>query len=103
MERPIAHRVELQVAGQAPFRLVRHLDVIEGGEKSAARDLPVQVARLQGDHHRGLLGAVDHRGHAAGAACGPGGPFPSPVLRFRDKRVNVTHVFALLSTGRSAG
>ena len=83
VQRVVGDRVELQIAGQDAVGLAADLEVDQGREEGAGVDLLTQLERVERDHLRGLLGAVDHGRNASFAAHGPGGPLSGPVLRLR--------------------
>ena len=83
MQRPVADRIELEVAGQRADRLAVDLDLGHGGEESAGVNLEEDVAVGKVDSHRRLLAAVDDCGDLALATDCSGGPL---AHLFADRR-----------------
>ena len=91
MLRKLIDRVNLQIAGDHPFRFAVDLQIEDGREESARVDALLDVARIETDQNRVFLVAVDHGRDTAGATCCPGGPLTSPVTRLRRHGLSFCH------------
>src|ERR1700688_2070484 len=78
MQRQVANRIELEVAGNDAMLHAVDLDVMNGGEKTPGIDAEVQIGVIERDRQRRLAVAVDDSGNAAGTTFCPGGPPARP-------------------------
>src|SRR6267154_5244734 len=90
MERKIAHRIKLEVARNHAVLVALEIDVVNRGEKPPRQDALTQLGIVDRNGEGGLVVAIDHSGHSAGATLCPCGPLAacrtSGRLQFLDGR-----------------
>src|SRR5262249_24472841 len=91
MQGHVAHRIELEIAGNYPMLHALHLDIMDGGEKVPGIDALAQIGEIKRDRQRRLAVAIDDPGYAAGATLGPGGPLACPRTCRRLDQINARH------------
>ena len=91
MQRLVGHRVELHVARQGVDGRAVDVDLDAVIEETLPVHLALDRLRLDRDHHRGLLVAVDHGGNQSIATAGTGAPFAGPVPHLRDDFGRLCH------------
>ena len=91
MQRQVAHRIELEVAGNDAMLHAVDLDVMNGGEKMPGIDAVVQIGIVERDRQRRLAVAIDDSGNAAGTTFCPGGPLACPRTRRRLDQIDGRH------------
>ena len=91
MDRLVAHRVELEVAGDRPDLLAGDVDRGDRGEEAAAMELEEQLAVGKVDRQRGLLAAIDHGGNQALTTDCSGGPLAHLFADRRRELVSLAH------------
>src|SRR5260370_35084238 len=74
MDWEIAYPIEMEVALNHAVLLALEIDVVNRGEKPPGQDALAQVGIVDRDGHGGLVVAIDHSGHSAGATLCPCGP-----------------------------
>src|SRR6266404_4327883 len=67
MERKIAHRIELEVARNHAVLTALEIDVVNRGEKPPRQNALTQLGIVDRNGEGGLVIAIDHSGHSAGA------------------------------------
>src|SRR5262252_10686471 len=78
VDRQVADRINLEIARYDPVLGPIDLDVVKACQELAGIDSLAQLRMVERDVDRGLIIPVDHAGHAARAARGPGGPLAGP-------------------------
>src|ERR1700722_7811683 len=91
MQRQVANRIELEVAGNDAMLHAVDLDVMNGGEKTPGIDAVVQIGVIERDRQRRLAVAIDDSGNAAGTTFCPGGPLACPRTRRRLDQIDGRH------------
>ena len=84
MERLVRHRVDLHVARQDLVARALDVDLKPVVEVTFLVQFALDRFRLDRDHDRGLLVAVDHGGNQSLATAGTGAPFAGPIPLLRD-------------------
>src|SRR5438309_2097467 len=83
MDREIAHRIEMEVARDHAVLLALEIDVVNRGEEPAGQDARPQFSILDRNGRGGLVVAVYHSRHSAGATLCPCGPLAACRTRGR--------------------
>src|SRR5580704_14026778 len=78
MQWQVAHRIELEVAGNDAMLHAVDLDIMDGGEKTPGINAVVQIGIVERDRQRRFAVAIDDSGNAAGTTFCPGGPLACP-------------------------
>ena len=86
----VRREVETLFRNQAE-RILRDLDVMNGGEETPGIDAVVQIGIVERDRQRRLAVAIDDPGNAAGTTFGPGGPLACPRTRRRLDQIDGRH------------
>ena len=92
MERKIAHRIELEVARNHAVLVALEIDVVNRGEKPPRQNALTQLGIVDRDSERGLVVAIDHSGHSAGATLCPCGPLAACRTRGRLQFLDGRHL-----------
>ena len=96
MHRRSLHRIELEVARDHAVLGAVDVEVVERGEEAPGIDALPQLGMIERDRQRGLVVAVDHARHAAGATRCPGGPLAALRTRRRLQFLDGRHVEILI-------
>ena len=96
MHRQVLDRVELEVARDHAMLRAVDIEIVERGEEAPGIDALAQFVMVEQDHHRGLVLAVDHARHSAGATRSPGGPLAAFRTRRRFHFQDGRHVESLI-------
>ena len=91
VDRNVAHRIELIIAGNDPVARAVDLELVDRGEEMPGKDVLPQLLEIERDRQRGCSVAVDHAGHAAFAPHRPGRSRSGPRPRRRLERLDFRH------------
>src|ERR1700683_4154132 len=91
MQWQIAHRIQLEIAGNDAMLHAVDFDVVDGRQKTPSVDAMVQIGVFERDWQGRLVVAVDDSGNAASTTLSPGGPLASPRPRRRLDEIDGRH------------
>src|SRR5205823_12041530 len=81
VHRQILHRIELVIARDYALLAAVEIELVDRGEEAAGIDALLEIGMIDRHVERRLAVAVDHAGHAAGAAFRTSGAFAGPRTR----------------------
>src|SRR5262249_51297326 len=103
MDGHVADRIDLEIAGDHPVLGAVHVDVVKACQELAGVDSLAQFRMIERNVERGLVVPIDHAGHPARAAYGPGGPLAGPRTCRRLDFLDGRHfVFLILPRQRAS-